>query len=80
MHQRIWHWDILCKTYEESKVFLGRGSKNCFFNIGTIHIDFGDVHKVMMADLGRLQFWVYPPYMTHALICRNAMQEPINQS
>ena len=28
------------------------------------HTDFGDVHKVMMAVLGEVRLWVYPPLVT----------------
>jgi len=39
------------------KVFLDKDSKIVFLAYVTyIHIDFGDVHRVMMAVLGRMQF------------------------
>jgi len=37
-----------------------------FFSSLYVHIDFGDVHKVMMAVLDRVQFGMYPSYMTLA--------------
>jgi len=28
-----------------------------------VHINFGNVHKVMMVVLGKVQLWIYSPYI-----------------
>jgi len=85
MHQRIWHLDIICRSYELSKLFLfGRGSK--ISSSTEVHIDFGDVHKVMMAVLDRVQFFgVHPSYVQlltkdfiskYSFLCISAYDKP----
>jgi len=45
--------------YHMQKLQRGRCSK--IVSSIYVHIDFGDVHIMMMVVLGKVQFWIYPP-------------------
>jgi len=61
MHQSMWHLDIKCKSYEVRVNIFWIDVVKPFQSLTGVHMDFGDVNKVMMVVSGMVQFWMLNP-------------------